>query len=351
MPRTVCTISGLAGSRSILRRRRLTCTSTARSLAAYPVAGKREARHRFARLVGKNAQHLALAIGQANDLVAAAQLAAHDMEDEFAEAHRFDRRRGGRPGALEDVADAQREFARLERLGHVIVGADLQPLDADLGFGARGQHQDRDARRRADRLGEVEAALARHHHVEDQEIELQAVQLGARFDRGFGGGDAVALAVKIARQQIANAPVVVDDEQMRSVVGRACGGGAVEPACQPSGLAASAAGRRARSSCSTSSRPPASIIAIRKRRAISCAPGREIGERAGDALGLQAGELHGQRFALRRGIKKALAAVVFAFLLQHITLIHQLLENAAERLLGDVAGCRAGPRPSCRDGG
>src|SRR4029079_5951296 len=35
-PRTVCTISGLVGSRSILRRSRLICTSTARSLTAPP---------------------------------------------------------------------------------------------------------------------------------------------------------------------------------------------------------------------------------------------------------------------------------------------------------------------------
>ena len=32
----------------------------------------------------------------------------------------------------------------------------------------------------ADRLGEIEAGFARHHHVEDQQIEAQAVELGAR---------------------------------------------------------------------------------------------------------------------------------------------------------------------------
>ena len=39
-----------------------------------------------------------------------------------------------RRGALEDVVDAQRKLARLERLCDVIVGTDLQALDARFGF-------------------------------------------------------------------------------------------------------------------------------------------------------------------------------------------------------------------------
>ncbi len=62
----------------------------------------------------------------------------------------------------------------------------------------------------------------------------------------------------------------------------------------------------------------------------------ELGERARDALGLQAGELHRQRFALRRDVEQALAAVVRALLLQHVALVDELLEHAAERLLGDL---------------
>ena len=39
----------------------------------------------------------------------------------------------------------------------------------------------------ADRLREIEAGLARHHHVEDQEIEAQAAELGARLRGALGG--------------------------------------------------------------------------------------------------------------------------------------------------------------------
>ena len=52
--------------------------------------------------------------------------------------------------------------------------------------------------------------------------------------------------------------------------------------------------------------------------------------------GLQAGELERQRLALRRHEQEPLAAVLRAFLLHHVALIDQLLEHAAERLLGDV---------------
>ena len=64
--------------------------------------------------------------------------------------------------------------------------------------------------------------------------------------------------------------------------------------------------------------------------------GPELGERARDARGLQAGELHRQRLALRRDEEQALAAVVGAFLLHHVALVDELLEHAAERLLGDL---------------
>ena len=87
---------------------------------------------------------------------------------------------------------------------------------------------------------------------------------------------------------------------------------------------------------STSSRPSASIMAARKRRAVIAGAGTELGERAGDPLGLQAGKLHRQRLALRRDVEQPLAAVVRALLLHHVALVDQLLEHAAERLLGDL---------------
>ncbi len=61
--------------------------------------------------------------------------------------------------------------------GDVVVRADLQALDAALGFIARGEHQDRHGRRGAQRARQLKAGFARHHHVEDQQIEAQTLQL------------------------------------------------------------------------------------------------------------------------------------------------------------------------------
>ena len=74
-----------------MRRSRLICTSTARSLTVAAVAGKRQRGTVSPGVAAKQAQHLALAVGQMDDLVALAQFAAREMKDEGPEAHRLDR--------------------------------------------------------------------------------------------------------------------------------------------------------------------------------------------------------------------------------------------------------------------
>ena len=126
--------------------------------------------------------------------------------------------------ALEDVGDAQRQFPRLERLCHIIVGADLEAGNPALRFGARGEHQDRHLRGPAQRSRKIKAGFPGHHDIEDQEIEGKAVELGAGVGGVVRGGDAVAFAPQIARQQVADAAVVVDHQEMRGVVGKRCAG-------------------------------------------------------------------------------------------------------------------------------
>jgi hypothetical protein len=66
----------------------------------------------------------------------------------------------------------------------------------------------------------IEAGLAGHHDVEDQEIEMQPHELRACIAGACGGSDAITFAGEEARQQIADAAVVVDQQQMRRIVGR-----------------------------------------------------------------------------------------------------------------------------------
>ena len=107
----------------------------ARAVAA---AGELLARDVRAGAVAEDGQDLALALGDADDLVLAPQLAAVEAEHEGPEADRS-RARPAAPARLgdrapEDVAEAQDQLARLEGLRQVVVGADLEAGDAVLGF-------------------------------------------------------------------------------------------------------------------------------------------------------------------------------------------------------------------------
>ncbi len=128
---------------------------------------------------------------------------------------------GGRGGAAaQHIAHAQQQLARIEGLGEIVVDAGLQTFDALLGLGAGGQHQDGHLALGAQRAGEVDARLLRHHHVENEKVEGEAAHGGARRGGIDGGGDAEAVVVEIAGEQVADTAVVVHDEDMRRVVVR-----------------------------------------------------------------------------------------------------------------------------------
>ena len=70
----------------------------------------------------------------------------------------------------EHRVDAQRELARAERLGHVVVGADLE-ADHPVGLLAqRGQHDDRDVALLPQPAAHLDAVDARQHQVEHDEV-------------------------------------------------------------------------------------------------------------------------------------------------------------------------------------
>ena len=73
---------------------------------------------------------------------------------------------------------------------------------------------------RLELAGKIEAALAGHHDVEDDDVEGEPAHGGARARRIGGGGDTrKPVLEQIARQQVADALVVVDDQDVRGVVG------------------------------------------------------------------------------------------------------------------------------------
>src|ERR1700736_4706785 len=99
---------------------------------------------------------------------------------------------------------------------------------------------------------------------------MQAGELGPRVTRAHRGGDAIALGGEKTRQQVADAAIVVDQQDMRRVVGRLCrtalrGGGKRH--------AHSFAGAARKIVSSTLSGSSRSIIARRKRRTVSAFAG------------------------------------------------------------------------------
>ena len=189
----------------------------------------------------------------------------------------------------------------------------------------------------ADRLDQIKAALARHHHVENEQIEMQTDALRPRVRGAFRDGDAIAFALQEARQQTADAAVVVDDEQMRRVVGGCRGPRSLL-------LRRSSPGQtrcwRVRSVRSTSFIASSAAVGIDHRRQKFARrvmrAGTKIIERARNAFGLQLRETHRERLALFGRIKQPLAPVALAFFLQNVAFVDELLEDAAERLLGDA---------------
>ena len=64
----------------------------------------------------------------------------------------------------------------------------------------------------AQALRQGNAAFAGHHHVDDQQVEIETDQLASRFIGVGGGRDAKTLFDQIAVEQIADTPVIVDDQ-------------------------------------------------------------------------------------------------------------------------------------------
>jgi len=76
-----------------------------------------------ARLAGrrsKDTQHFTFALGQADHLLATPQFAAREVELKFAKPHRLDRRRRCGARAPENIANTQRELARLDGFAEVV---------------------------------------------------------------------------------------------------------------------------------------------------------------------------------------------------------------------------------------
>ena len=149
--------------------------------------------------------------------LAARDLVRVGVEHQVADAQR---RHPARRAAAQQRAQARQQLLALERLDEVVVGADVEALDARLERVARGQHQDRHVVAvLAQPACDVDAVEPREAEVEHDQVGQERVRLVERLHAVAGELDLVALEAQRALQDLGDLVVVLDDEHADGAVG------------------------------------------------------------------------------------------------------------------------------------
>ncbi len=96
-------------------------------------------------------------------------------------------------GAAEDGADARRELVGMERLGDVVVGAQVEALGLVAGRALGGQQDDRHRAPLAQLAHDLDAVEVGHDDVEQDDVRAELLRLLERFLAAPRGDDAEAL--------------------------------------------------------------------------------------------------------------------------------------------------------------
>src|SRR5438105_1599851 len=176
------------------------------------------ARERLARMLHQDFEHRELAGSERHALPLARERPGGEVQLEAPEAMRL-RSRRRRPGGAARRTPAQyrvdpgEKLARIEGLGQVVIGAHLQADDAVDIVALGGEHDDRRCRGlRAQPPADGKPVLAWQHEIEDHQVVALACELLVHAARIGHRLHLVALAAEVAHQEIAQALVVVDDE-------------------------------------------------------------------------------------------------------------------------------------------
>ena len=117
-----------------------------------------------------------------------------------------------RRGAAQDRAHTRDELARVERLRHVVVGADLEADDLVDVLVARRQHQDRQVAALTDALADLDAVDVRQHQVEHDERRLLRLDESQCLGAARGGANGVAGVLQIRGDERCDRRLILDDE-------------------------------------------------------------------------------------------------------------------------------------------
>ena len=120
--------------------------------------------------------------------------------------------------AADDAPDAGRELGQVERLGQVVVGPELEPLDLVVErIARRDDNHPRTLAQLLEPLEQPQAAAARQHDVEQDAVVVVVLQLGQR--RGIVGSllHHVTLAAERPHHNLTQRGFILDNQQFHRI--------------------------------------------------------------------------------------------------------------------------------------
>ncbi len=174
-----------------------------------------------ARPLDEHAQHREFAVGEVDEhALGIEQLVAVEVHPPAEEGEAAPRLGLGTVPAAQQRANMGEDLARRARLGEIMVRAELEPDDAILLVTQRGEQDHRRPARLHQPTTGGKAVLARHHYVEDDEIDAAARQYALHLGHARGRRHSIAIAAQPLSEEQADTDIVVDHQQMGDGLGR-----------------------------------------------------------------------------------------------------------------------------------
>ncbi len=178
----------------------------------------------FTGVLHQRLEHCELTGGEHMHLVALLQLASAEEQLVVTEGHRlvFTARRARHLWRLaaQHGTYPRQQFTRIERLGQVIVGPLLQPLDATGLVALGGKHDDRNLIAAfTQAVAGRQAVLTGHHQVQYHQVEQLAAEQTIHLLGAFHGTDTISLLIEKAFKQTPQTGIVIDDEDLFTFAG------------------------------------------------------------------------------------------------------------------------------------
>jgi len=114
--------------------------------------------------------------------------------------------------AAQDDLDARQQFARVEGLGQVVVGAEFEADDAVDLVAARGEHQDRQRAVLPPRLAQIETVAIGEHGVKNQQVERAAPEQGLAVAERAGHRHRQAARAEVLGDHAGQCRIVIDHQ-------------------------------------------------------------------------------------------------------------------------------------------